>query len=206
MCCVILKKRADSFLANESRDKWSADGNMADSIVVVRVFFLHIIGRTGWMPLQLLLKFAGWKGRDSWRRYCKEVVPKVQIWRHRHQRQAHMGNDEALRQAVEDAPSASTRCLSAQVDPSWSPIFRHLQELRFSSRQPRCIRNALAPQQAHGHLPPTVDKPTWQKFLRRMVTEDEQWISCCTPTQLPNGSSLSIWWGGCPTRHVREEG
>ena len=86
---------------------------------------------------------------------------------------------DALLNAVEGNPGASTRQLSTEVQSSQTSVVRHLHQLGFHSRQLRMVPHDLTPAQAQQRVTLCAEllrNPTDDRFWRRIITNDEKWI------------------------------
>ena len=86
---------------------------------------------------------------------------------------------DALLNAVEGNPGASTRQLATEVQSSQTSVVRHLHQLGFRSRQPRMVPHDLTPAQAQQRVTLCAEllrNPTDDRFWRRIITNDEKWI------------------------------
>ena len=75
---------------------------------------------------------------------------------------------DALLNAVEGNPGASTRQLATEVQSSQTSVVRHLHQLGFRSRQPRMVPHDLTPTQAQQRV-------TLCAELLRNPTDDRFW-------------------------------
>ena len=88
-------------------------------------------------------------------------------------------DDEALRLAVEQEPSTSTRILSTEFGTSRSTINNHLNKLGFVNRRCRQVSHQLIPDQARDRIDickRLLENPLDERQFKRIVACDEKWI------------------------------
>jgi histone-lysine N-methyltransferase SETMAR len=88
-------------------------------------------------------------------------------------------DEDALRDAVQEDPSLTTRELAADLGSSPATIMRHLHRLGFESKRPRVLPHELTPNQAQRRVNTCrqlLENPLDAQFWRRIITGDEKWI------------------------------
>jgi hypothetical protein len=93
---------------------------------------------------------------------------------------------EKLRTAVESNPSTTTRELSVGLQTSSSTVFRHLKMLRKIYRRSRDVTHDLTQQQEQRRVQickEVLKNSDDERFLKRIVTCDEEWIFLNNPNQ-----------------------
>ena len=125
-------------------------------------------------------------------------------------------DDEALRLAVKQEPSTSTRILSTEFGTSRSTINNHLNKLGFVNRRCRQVPHELTPNQARDRIDickRLLENPLDERQFKRIVACDVMWIYYRNPDKrnqwLHSGQPantvarigrfedkvmLSVWW------------